>query len=135
MMKSEFENFAGRAVTDEQYRAFEILYMSSNLDKYEFVKIMNPILKNIPQMEKVKNIKRMAVRDHSGFRKTPNGCYYHIEYVELVDVDIKTGQYIIKPLEQKDVDQLLQEGCSLELSTGFDFDYEDCVDEKGRPLK
>lgn len=29
MMKSEFENLAGRAVTDEQYRAIEILYMSS----------------------------------------------------------------------------------------------------------
>ncbi len=38
MMKSEFENLAGRAVTDEQYRAIEILYMSSNLEKAEFVK-------------------------------------------------------------------------------------------------
>lgn len=37
MMKSEFENLAGRAVTDEQYRAIEILYMSSNLEKAEFV--------------------------------------------------------------------------------------------------
>lgn len=83
MMKSEFENLAGRAVTDEQYRAIEILYMSSNLEKAEFVKSMRPMLKNIPQPEKKKDIKRMAVRDHSGFRKTPNGCYYHIEYVEL----------------------------------------------------
>lgn len=83
MMKSEFENLAGRAVTDEQYRAIEILYMSSNLEKAEFVKSMRPMLKNIPQPEKKKDIKRMVVRDHSGFRKTPNGCYYHIEYVEL----------------------------------------------------
>lgn len=78
MMKSEFENLAGRAVTDEQYRAIEILYMSSNLEKAEFVKSMRPMLKNIPQPEKKKDIKRMVVRDHSGFRKTPNGCYYHI---------------------------------------------------------
>ena len=91
MMKSEFENLAGRAVTDEQYRAIEILYMSSNLEKAEFVKSMRPMLKNIPQPEKKKDIKRMVVRDRSGFRKTPNGCYYHIEYVELVDIDIKTG--------------------------------------------
>lgn len=77
MMKSEFENLAGRAVTDEQYRAIEILYMSSNLEKVEFVKSMRPMLKNIPQPEKKKDIKRMVVRDHSGFRKTPNGCYYH----------------------------------------------------------
>lgn len=78
MMKSEFENLAGRAVTDEQYRAIEILYMSSNLEKAEFVKSMRPMLKNIPQPEKKKDIKRMVVRDRSGFRKTPNGCYYHI---------------------------------------------------------
>lgn len=48
----------------------------------------------------------MVVRDRSGYRKTPNGCYYHIEYVELVDIDIKTGKYIIKPLEEKDFEQL-----------------------------
>ena len=106
MLKSEFESLAGRAVTNEQYRAIEILYMSSNLEKAEFVKSMRPMLKNIPQPEKKKDIKRMVVRDHSGFRKTPNGCYYHIEYVELVDIDIKTGKYIIKPLEEKDFEQL-----------------------------
>lgn len=77
MMKSEFENLAGREVTDEQYRAIETLYMSSNLEKTEFVKSMKPILKNIPQPEKKKDIKRMVVRDRSGYRKTPNGCYYH----------------------------------------------------------
>ena len=48
----------------------------------------------------------MVVRDRSGYRKTPNGCYYHIEYVELVDIDIKTGKYIIKPLEEKDFEKL-----------------------------
>ena len=37
MLKSEFESLAGRAVTNEQYRAIEILYMSSNLEKAEFV--------------------------------------------------------------------------------------------------
>ena len=106
MMKSEFENLAGREVTDEQYRAIETLYMSSNLEKTEFVKSMKPILKNIPQPEKKKDIKRMVVRDRSGYRKTPNGCYYLIEYVELVDIDIKTGKYIIKPLEEKDFEKL-----------------------------
>lgn len=74
MMKSEFENLAGREVTDEQYRAIETLYMSSNLEKTEFVKSMKPILKNISQPEKKKDIKRMVVRDRSGYRKTPNGC-------------------------------------------------------------
>lgn len=93
MMKSEFESLAGRNVTDEQYKAIETLYMSSNLEKAEFVKSIRTMLKSIPQPEKKKDIKRMAVRDRSGYRKTPNGCYYHIEYVELVDIDIKTGKY------------------------------------------
>lgn len=43
MMKSEFENLAGRAVTNEQYRAIETLYMSSNLEKTEFVKSINTV--------------------------------------------------------------------------------------------
>lgn len=135
MMKSEFENLAGREVTDEQYRAIETLYMSSNLEKTEFVKSMKPILKNIPQPEKKKDIKRMVVRDRSGYRKTPNGCYYHIEYVELVDIDIKTGKYIIKPLEEKDFEKLAKDGHDLNLDTWFDFDYEDCIDEKEKPIE
>lgn len=135
MMKSEFENLAGREVTDEQYRAIETLYMSSNLEKTEFVKSMKPILKNIPQPEKKKDIKRMVVRDRSGYRKTPNGCYYHIEYVELVDIDIKTGKYIIKPLEEKDFEKLAKDGHDLNLDAWFDFDYEDCVDEKKKPIE
>lgn len=135
MMKSEFENLAGRAVTDEQYRAIETLYMSSNLEKAEFVKSMKPMLKNIPQPEKKKDIKRMVVRDRSGYRKTPNGCYYHIEYVELVDIDIKTGKYIIKPLEEKDFEKLAKDGHNLNLDAWFDFDYEDCIDEKKKPIE
>lgn len=131
MMKSEFESLAGRNVTDEQYKAIETLYMSSNLEKAEFVKSIRTMLKSIPQPEKKKDIKRMAVRDRSGYRKTPNGCYYHIEYVELVDIDIKTGKYIIKPLEDKDFEQLAKDGHDLNLNTWFDFDYEDCIDENG----
>ena len=76
MMKSEFENLAGRAVTNEQYRAIETLYMSSNLEKAEFVKSIRTMLKSIPQPERKKDIKRMVVRDKSGYRKTPNGCYF-----------------------------------------------------------
>ncbi len=135
MMKSEFESLAGRTVTEEQYKAIETLYMSSNLEKAEFVKSMRPMLKSIPQPEKKKNTKRMAVRDRSGYRMTPNGCYYHIEYVELVDIDIKTGKYIIKPLEEKDFEQLAKDGKNLDLDGWFDFDYENCIDEKGKPIE
>ena len=135
MMKSEFESLAGRKVTDEQYKAIEALYMSSNLEKAEFVKSIRTMLKSIPQPEKKKNIKRMAVRDLGGYRMTPNGCYYHIEYVELVDIDIKTGKYIIKSLKEKDFEQLTKAGKNLDLDIWFDFDYEDCIDEKGKPIE
>lgn len=130
MNKFEFENLSGRSVTEEQYKAIEILYMSSNLEKTEFVKSMKSILKSIPQLKKEKDIKRMLVRDHSGFIKTPNGCYFHIKYVEVVDIDINTGKYIIKPLEDKDFEQLVKDGKSLSLSTWFDIDYTDCIDQK-----
>lgn len=56
MMKSEFESLAGRNVTDEQYKAIETLYMSSNLEKAEFVKSIRTMLKSIPQPEKKKDI-------------------------------------------------------------------------------
>lgn len=135
MMKHEFERMAGREVTTEQYDAFETLYMNSNLNQQDFVKSIKQILKAIPQPKKEKNIKRMCVRDRSGYRKTPNGCYYHIEYVELVDIDIKTGKYIIKPLEDRDFEQLAKDGHDLNLNTWFDFDYEDCIDEKKRPIE
>lgn len=135
MMKSEFENLAGREVTDEQYRAIETLYMSSNLEKVEFVKSIKTMLKSIPKPEKKKDIKRMVVRDRSGYRKTPNGCYYHIEYVELVDIDIKTGKYIVKALEEKDFEELTKAGRNLDLDAWFDFDYEDCIDEKKKPIE
>ena len=117
MMKSEFENLAGREVTNEQYRAIETLYMSSNLEKAEFVKSIRTMLKSIPQPERKKDIKRMVVRDRSGYRKTP------------------TGKYIIKPLEEKDFEQLGKDGHNLDLDTWFDFDYEDCIDEKKKPIE
>ena len=135
MLKSEFELLAGRNVTYEQYTAIEILYMSSNLEKTEFVKSIRTMLSSIPQPENEINIRQMAVRDQSGYRKTPNGCYYHIRYVNLVDVDIATGKYIIKPLEKEDLKMLERDGCNLYLSTGFDFDYEDCIDDMKKPIE
>lgn len=135
MMKHEFEKMAGRELTDKQYDAIETLYMSSNLNKQDFMKSIKPILKTIPQQEKEKTIKRMGVRDRSGCRKTPNGCWYHIEYVELVDVDIKTGKYIVKTLEDKDFERISNDGLDLNLSIGFDFDYIACIDTEHKEIQ
>lgn len=60
MMKSEFEMLAGRKVTSEQYDVIEALYMESELDKHEFVKSMKGILKSIPEIKKVKAIRRIV---------------------------------------------------------------------------
>lgn len=135
MMKHEFEALAKREVTDEQFEAIEKLYMSSTLNKQDFVKSIRPMLKTIPEPEKEKNIKKMCVRDRSGFRKTPNECWYHIEYVELVDVDIKTGKFIIKALEDEDFNKLSNEGRDLNLSTSFDFDYLNCIDTEHKEIR
>lgn len=135
MMQREFEELAGREVTPEQYRAIETLYMSSNLNKQDFVKSIRTMLKSIPEAGKEKNIKKMCVRDRSGFRKTPNGCYYHIEYVELVDVDVKTGKYIVRELEERDFTKLAREGHDLNLNTSFDFDYTQCIDTQRKEIR
>lgn len=135
MMKHEFEELAKREVTEEQFEAIEKLYMSSTLNKQDFVKSIRGMLKTIPKPEKEKNIKRMCIRDRSGCRKTPNGCWYHIEYVELVDVDIRTGKYIVKALEDKDFEKLSKEGCDLNYSTGFDFDYTQCIDTQHKEIE
>ena len=39
MMKSEFENLAGRAVTNEQYRAIETLYMSMHRSNWRMQRL------------------------------------------------------------------------------------------------
>ena len=135
MMKHEFEAIAKREVTDEQFEAIEKLYMSSTLNKQDFVKSIRPMLKTIPEPEKEKNIKKMCVRDRSGYMKTPNGCWYHIEYVELVDVDIKTGKFIVKALEDRDFEKLSREGNDLNSSTSFDFDYTRCIDTQHREIE
>lgn len=135
MMKHEFEALAKREVTAEQFEAIEKLYMSSTLNQQDFVKSIRPMIKSIPETEKEKNIKKMCIRDRSGFMKTPNGCWYHIEYVELVDVDIKTGKFIVKALEDKDFEKLSSEGKDLNYSWGFDFDYTQCIDTQRREIK
>lgn len=73
--------------------------------------------------------------DRSGYMKTPNGCWYHIGYVELIDVDIKTGKFIVKALEDRDFERLSNEGRDLNLSTSFDFDYTRCIDTQHKEIE
>lgn len=134
MMKQEFEQLAKIKVTDETYtKVIEPMYSATDLSKQDFIKLLN--LKAFAVQEtKEKNIKKMLVRDRSGYTKTPNGCYYHIEYVELVDVDIRTGKFIVKPLEDRDFQELREKGHDLNLGYDYDFDYTQCLDTKKKPV-
>lgn len=137
-MHNEFIEMSGLNVSYKDYTEIvEPMYMAvENMSKQDFIKFITPSVKAlIKEYPKVKTIKKMLVRDRSGYRKTPNGCWYHIEYVELVDVDIRTGKYIVAPLEDEDFEKLRGEGRDLDHSTGYDFDYTDCIDKKRKPIE
>ena len=136
MMHKEFEQIAGIEVTYEDYtNIIEPMYMALNLSKQEFVKTLNLkfFTDRMPKPEK--NIKRMLVRNRVGESKTPNGCYYYIEFVELVEVVIRTGKYVIKPLEEEDFQKLREEGRDLGYGYDYDMDYTQCVDTKKKPIE
>lgn len=135
MMQKEFEAIAGIAVTTEDYdKIIEPMYLATEMSKADFIQTLNLkfFASRVPKTPK--NIKRMLVRDKCGFTKTPNGCYYHIQYVELVDVDIKTGKCIVKALEEEDFEEIVKEGHDPYYGYGFDVDYTDCVDTKKKPI-
>lgn len=133
-MKQEFEHLAKVKVTEEIYsKVIEPMYLATDLPKREFINLLN--LKALAIQEiREKDIKKMCVRDRSGYMKTPNGCYYHIRYVEFVGVDIATGKYIVKPLRDEDFRKLAEDGYDLGLNTSFDFDYTQCIDTRKKPI-
>ena len=135
MMQHEFEALAKIKVTTEDYdNVIEPMYMATDMSKADFIKTLNLKFFSSRVPKAPKNIKKMLVRDRSGYIKTPNHCYYHIQYVELVDVVISTGKYIVKPLDDEDYERLSNEGHDLNLGYDFDMDYTDCVDTKKKPI-
>lgn len=134
-MHSEFIEMSGLNVSFKDYTEIvEPMYMAvENMSKQDFIKFIAPSVKAlVKEYPRKKMIKKMLVRDRSGCTKTPNGCWYHIEYVELVDVNIRTGKYVVAPLEEKDFEMLVKEGRDLNNSTDYDFDYTECIDKKTR---
>lgn len=140
MMYSEFVEMSGLEISYEQYtKIVEPMYTAvEDMSKQEFIEFIAPSVKALIKSTvtpKGKSIKKMVVRDNSGCRKTPNGCWYRIEYVEWVDVDIRTGKYIVAPLNDYDFEKLRNEGRDLDLSTDYDFDYTECIDKKRKPIE
>lgn len=135
MMKHEFEALAGYQVTTETYdNIIEPMYMATNLSKQDFIKVLNRKALEYKPVRKP-NVKKMLVRDRAGFRKTPNGCWYHIEYVDMVDVVISTGKIVVAPLSEEQLNEIYMSGHSLDCSIDYDFDYTDCVDTKKKPVE
>ena len=99
MMKHEFEALAGYKVSTADYdNIIEPMYLATNLNKADFVATINR--KRFEVKEEVKPlIKVMSIKDHAGHYNTPNGCYRHLVDVEVVKVDIRTGNITVKVVE------------------------------------
>ena len=132
MMWKEFEELAGYAVSFETYNnVIEPMYMATELSKQDFVKIINRKAVEL-KTERKPIYKKMKVRDMMGCDMTPNGCYYHIEWVDLVDVDIKTGKFVVRPLTDEEFRKLQKDGVMLDASSSYDFDYTRCIDKASK---
>ena len=76
MMWKEFETLAKIEVTYETYsKIIEPMYIAADLPKQDFIKLLNLKALAAPK-EQHKIIKKMCVRNRSGFSKTPNGYTY-----------------------------------------------------------
>lgn len=133
MMKHEFEELAGIKVTNETYdNIIEPMYYATEMSKRDFIKCLNLKAFAVKEVRKP-CVKKMLVRDRSGYTKTPNNCYYHIQYVDMVDVDIRTGKNVIAPLDDETLYEISRTH-SLDCGYDYDFDYTQCVDRKKKPI-
>ena len=99
MLHSEFCKIAKCEISYKVYKeAFEPLYMSMDIDKHAFVKMLLPAIKEVAKKEEEEARKRQKLIFVSDGTKTPNGCYYNGEFVKLVDVDILAGKVIVREL-------------------------------------
>ena len=133
MMQHEFEQIAGYKVSQDSYgNIIEPMYMATSLSKSDFVKMLNRKAFEVkPVREPV--IRKMLVRDRNGCAMTPNGCWYHVEYVDVVDADIATGKFVVAPLSDSVLSKLAKT-CSLDYAATYDFDYLNCLDVHRKPI-
>lgn len=99
MLHFEFCKIAKCEISYEAYKqGFEPLYMTMDIDKYAFVKMMSSAIKTVAKREAEQERKNQKLIFVSDGTKTPNGCYYLGEFVKMVDVDIPTGKVIVREL-------------------------------------
>lgn len=97
MTKQEFEKLAAYEVSaDDYYNVIEPMYMATDLDKREFVKVIDRKKFAIKKTEKL--IKVLNVIDKMGSLTTPNGCWRYLVDVEVIRLDIGKGKTIVKKI-------------------------------------
>ena len=133
MMQHEFEQIAGYKVSQDSYdNIIEPMYMATSLSKSDFVKMLNRKAFEVKPVREP-DIRKMLVRDRLGCARTPNGCWDHVEYVDLVSVDVATGKFVVAPLKESTLSGLART-CDLNLSASYDFDYLNCLDVHRKPV-
>ena len=121
MMKYEFEKIAKFEVNDEVYKAIEILYMNSNLNKVDFIKKYGIMFRDFRKKE---NEKGKIYTIKTGI--TPNGCYYIVRYARLIKVDVGLRKNIIKFINEA---ERIEKKLDI-YSYTYDFDIADCIEGK-----
>ena len=135
MMHHEFEELAGYEVSYDDYtNIIEPMYNATNLSKREFVKTLDRKRFELKREPKYTPIK-MCVRNRCHEMKTPNGCWYYIEYVNLKEADIRTGKIVVEELPESEIEKLVSEGKNLNYDTSYDVDYTKCIDSKRKPIE
>lgn len=97
MMKCEFERLAKYEVSDEIYKAIEILYMNGDLNKVDFVKKYGLTFRDFRIKDEEKN-KIYAIK----VGITPNGCYYIVRYARLIRIDVGRKMNVIKYISEEE---------------------------------
>lgn len=117
MMKHEFEAIAGYEVSFEDYEnIIEPMYMSTNLDKYEFIKCLDRKRFEVKaqESEETKRIKREAKAEIESLKSLIKGyksdiewckAYYKEDGDKAWKVNIKNYQMYIQTMKNR-IDEL-----------------------------
>jgi len=137
LQQREFEEMIGATVAQSYFEnVVKPMYAATNMSKENFVRLLNP--ERFKEMERERSGSRaraMLVRNKAGQCRTADGLRYYVKYVELVDVDMKTGKYVVKDLDPYSKEKIRESGKSLDYATEYDFDYTRCVDRRGKAIE
>lgn len=92
MLKYEFENISGIEVTDKDYELIEKMYNATDLDKRDFIKLLN--LKAFKKPEPKREVIRV------GKERICDNRFIIGYLAEVIDIDIRTGKTVVKRVSE-----------------------------------